>query len=368
MAQSGDRLVKRGISWRHREIMDLLHFWGEEKIQEALKNTHRNLDYFERISEQMATRGHRRSALECRSKTKTMRLEYKKVVAHNGRSGNAPITCPYYRELESILRGDASVKPKRLARSMILQVMGQVRPEPLVLQAGSEELFSHELETINVVDIRMSSPCHSGMPNNTGDENNSDVEHELDVTPDGLLEHETSDVCISTPTDVSEKENNRPSPGANSEGTPTRTMVELSPGTRLARIRSRKRGGSAIHNAADRFLTQASEEHQEEMEHRRREQEETRKWREEEGRRHNDFLLETRMERQMFQEAWSENIDVMRSCVGTLRELGNAITRQQQQVSQQLVPVTVQECSSDLGRKGAPKRSCVGKARDRFTP
>ncbi|XP_054857572.1 zinc finger and SCAN domain-containing protein 20-like [Eublepharis macularius] len=368
MAYRDNSYVKRGISWRHREILDLLHFWGEKKIQEALRNTHRNLDYFERISEQMATRGHRRSALECRSKTKTMRLEYKKVVAHNSRSGNAPITCPYYKELESILRGDANVKPKRLARSTVLQVMGQIRTEPVDIQERLEELFSHDLETINAEDLRSSSPCQTGDSTNQTDDNQYVLEGDLDATTDGLGKNaETEDRFRSVQENWQDKENSPPSPRPAADRTPTTTIAEFSPGTRLANIRRRKRGCSGISNAVDKLMTQSSEEHREEMAQRRKEQEETRKWREEERRRHAEFMEENRQERRMFQESWTEHLEVMRVAVGTLKTLGEAILMQRQPTVADSVTVRQQESNIEFPKRGAPKRSCVGKARERLT-
>ncbi|XP_054830382.1 myb/SANT-like DNA-binding domain-containing protein 7 [Eublepharis macularius] len=337
MAYMGEIGLKRGLAWRHREIMDLLHFWGEEKIQEALRNTHRNLDYFVKIAEQMATRGHRKSALECRSKTKTMRLEYKKVVAHNGRSGNAPISCPFYRELESILRGDASVHPKRLARSMVLQVVGQVRNEPVELQVGSEELFSHDLVAVNAGDLRISSPCHSDIVDAIDEI--SYCEADMDSTPDGLLEEDAEEhnSLISDP--CCGKENNppcqQPESTAQDKSSPPVPAEALSPGTQLANIRGRRRRTHAINDAADKFLSQAFEEHREEMALRQKEQLEMRKWREEESSRQLLFLEETRQERRMFQESWSQNIDVMRAAVGTLQTLGEAIMRQQSKEKKQ---------------------------------
>ncbi|XP_054828688.1 uncharacterized protein LOC129325148 [Eublepharis macularius] len=367
MSHGGDSYVKRGISWRHREIMDLLHFWGEEKIQEALRNTHRNLDYFERISEQMATRGHRRSALECRSKTKTMRLEYEKVVAHNNRSGNAPITCPYYRELESILRGDASVNPKRIARSMVLQVVGQVQPETLVLQRGSEELFSHDLHTCNPAEIRMSTPYHTEDCDGLIEAEGHALEPDLDATPDGLLDDGFIDRGFTMQEDFLDKENNPPSPRSTAEGSMEMTTPDLSPGTRLDNIRCRKRPVSAITSAAEKLLSLASAEHQEELALRRQEQEETKKWREEEGRRHQEFLQETRLERRMFQDAWSQNLEVMRATVQTLKSFGEAFLMQQTPKLPELTNGHVEDIATDNTRKGAPKRSCVGKARERLT-
>ena len=47
-------------------------------------------------------------AIECCNKTKTMRKEYRQVVTHNARSGAGASTCPYYKELDGILHGDAT--------------------------------------------------------------------------------------------------------------------------------------------------------------------------------------------------------------------------------------------------------------------
>ncbi|XP_061476729.1 zinc finger protein with KRAB and SCAN domains 8-like [Rhineura floridana] len=108
----------RGPSWRSCEVLDLLDIWGESEVQGQLRSSHRNIDTFENIAKQMASRGHFRTAKECRNKTKVMRGEYRRVVAHNSKSGNSRTTCPYYEQLHRILRGDASVTPLRVSRSL----------------------------------------------------------------------------------------------------------------------------------------------------------------------------------------------------------------------------------------------------------
>lgn len=40
----------RGLSWRQNEIPDLFDLWCEEKINNALRLTHRNTDHFESIA------------------------------------------------------------------------------------------------------------------------------------------------------------------------------------------------------------------------------------------------------------------------------------------------------------------------------
>lgn len=98
----------RGASWRERETLDLLRLWGEEKVQEALSSSHRNLDIFEKISREMRSLGHKRSAMECRTKTKGLRNEYKRALTQN-----SPATFPYYKQLERIVRQGAGPPAKR---------------------------------------------------------------------------------------------------------------------------------------------------------------------------------------------------------------------------------------------------------------
>ncbi|XP_060091231.1 zinc finger and SCAN domain-containing protein 29-like [Heteronotia binoei] len=107
----------RGLSWRRHETLDLLAIWGERRIQVALRQSHRNIDLYEEIASEMRSRGHNRTAQECRNKTKSLRLEYKKVVGLNGKSGQDRKTCPFYEEIDAILHGDADVWPKRVTQS-----------------------------------------------------------------------------------------------------------------------------------------------------------------------------------------------------------------------------------------------------------
>ncbi|XP_067319418.1 myb/SANT-like DNA-binding domain-containing protein 7 [Anolis sagrei] len=138
----------RGVSWRHKETLDLLDIWGEQKIQDQLRASHRNIDFFEYIAQEMAVRGHCRTAVECRSKTKVMRLEYKRVISHNSRPGSNKVTCPFYKQLHRILRGDASVASKRVARRLSPEEasqQGSLSDHPVL----EDHFLSEDLGTIN---------------------------------------------------------------------------------------------------------------------------------------------------------------------------------------------------------------------------
>ncbi|XP_042308036.1 uncharacterized protein LOC121922536 isoform X2 [Sceloporus undulatus] len=112
MAEAFDLRPKkgvRGVSWTRQETLDLISIWGEERVQQQLKESHRNIDIFENIARQMRKRAHRRTAEECRTKSKSLRQKY-----HNARSGNGAAAMPYFEELHSIFQKDATVHLKRV--------------------------------------------------------------------------------------------------------------------------------------------------------------------------------------------------------------------------------------------------------------
>lgn len=107
-------MSRRGNNWAYTEVIDLLDIWGEQKIQKLLQSSYRNMDTFQVIASEMAKRGHERTAQECRTKTKTMRRDYKKA-KDSSPTGVGRITCPFYEQLDRILAGDSSFHlPMRL--------------------------------------------------------------------------------------------------------------------------------------------------------------------------------------------------------------------------------------------------------------
>ncbi|XP_053106612.1 uncharacterized protein LOC128325146 isoform X2 [Hemicordylus capensis] len=107
-------MSRRGNNWAYTEVIDLLDIWGEQKIQKLLQSSYRNMDTFQVIASEMAKRGHERTAQECRTKTKTMRRDYKKA-KDNSFSGGGRITCPFYEQLDRILASDSNFRlPRRL--------------------------------------------------------------------------------------------------------------------------------------------------------------------------------------------------------------------------------------------------------------
>ncbi|XP_054851048.1 uncharacterized protein LOC129340346 [Eublepharis macularius] len=315
----------------------------------------------------MAVRGHNRSAQECRNKTKSMRLEYKRVVAHNGTSGNSPTTCAYYRELHSILRGDASVKPKRIARSLNIAVKELPSRPELIPSDGSEELFSHDLVTVDYDHIRSSTPAPR-VQSSVSTEEGTDCD--LDNTVDGLADKENMAPCNDAQEDwigVRESPTSPKESTIERAGSPALEPAELSPGTRLSKIRNRKRKNAALYGVADQMLSQNRTLHREQLKEWRAERQENMRWLEEDKRVQMDFLEEARRERNDLREAWRENLDIMRAAVGTLQTLGELMVQQKQTVNPSDMALRIPESQPSIVRAAGAKRSCVGKARERLT-
>ncbi|XP_048345244.1 uncharacterized protein LOC125428715 [Sphaerodactylus townsendi] len=336
----------RGVSWRRDETLDLLALWGEQNVQEALRSCHRNIDSFEMISKEMGKRGHNRSAVECRTKAKALRLEYKRVVTLNSQVGSNRATCPYFEELHRILRGDASVKPKRVPRSLnALRKPAEPQRPPLSLQEGLEQLLACDLPIVKVEndmeDMNCSTPAPSGTammdpadsqptthPNEEGDE----MPLEEAATPAHTSGDEEQ--CARTP----ESPTGSARGGVNVEPHP----AELSPATRLANSRAKKRRVPGLYSVAERMMEQSSREHTQELEERRREHAaEKRRCAEdlaERRRQHEELMAEMRADREearedrrVVEEALQRNFHIMEAAMKSLDRLGELIMQQQQQ-------------------------------------
>uniref|UniRef100_A0A803TZX3 Myb/SANT-like DNA-binding domain-containing protein n=1 Tax=Anolis carolinensis TaxID=28377 RepID=A0A803TZX3_ANOCA len=107
------KMSRRGTNWSHGEVLDLLEIWGEQRIQQVLQSSHRNIDTFQVIANEMAKKGHERTPQECRTKTKTLRRDYKKV-KENNLAGKEPMTCPFYDELDRIFETPPPPPPERM--------------------------------------------------------------------------------------------------------------------------------------------------------------------------------------------------------------------------------------------------------------
>ena len=81
-------MSKRGETWTDKEVRDLISIWSREEIMKMLSNTHKNADIYNKMSTEMSVLGYQRDYLQCRTKVKHLKAEYKKYKGAIGRSGD----------------------------------------------------------------------------------------------------------------------------------------------------------------------------------------------------------------------------------------------------------------------------------------
>nr|XP_032655920.1 uncharacterized protein LOC116836441 [Chelonoidis abingdonii] len=94
----------------------------------------------------MQDRGYDRDAVQCRVKVKELRSAYSKARDGNRRSGAAPTTCRFYKELDAILGCNPTANPRIISDSSQPGDQGEGDTEGDVPADCSQELFSTQEE------------------------------------------------------------------------------------------------------------------------------------------------------------------------------------------------------------------------------
>ncbi|XP_063148749.1 uncharacterized protein LOC134489813 [Candoia aspera] len=248
---------RRGSTWKRAETIALLEIWGEAKIQQQLRFSHHNLDIFEKIAEDLRGHGYCPSATECRTKTKTLRLGYKRVVAHDAKSGNAPVVCPFYPQLHRILQGDASMTPKRVLRSGAAEGMAAGQGPMACTAPSPVSNLAHEAglgapHPVGLGDYLEQTPTEL--------ESSLCKKEMLRAAPDGS-EDEGEDVAAQLE-DFDCAQQVPPSSAGGTRAIPG--IATLSPASRLALLRMKKRRVPHIERMMERVMMH-SERNQREL-------------------------------------------------------------------------------------------------------
>ncbi|XP_050788337.1 zinc finger and SCAN domain-containing protein 29-like [Gopherus flavomarginatus] len=155
--------TRRAPAWSNGELLDLISVWDEEAVRSQLRSSRRNYDTYGQISTAVLERGHDQDAVQCRVKVKELRSAYCKAREGNCRSGAAPTTCCFYKELDVILGGDPAANPRTMMDTSereweveAEEVVGEEETEsegtgvegdtPESQEACSQELFSSQEE------------------------------------------------------------------------------------------------------------------------------------------------------------------------------------------------------------------------------
>ena len=103
-----------GASWSEEEIKVLITTWGESDIQEQLDGAKRNRPIFVKIAKALEEEGFDRTWLQCRTKMKSLKAEYRTVKDSNNCTGRDRKTCRYFDELDEILGHRPASAPSHL--------------------------------------------------------------------------------------------------------------------------------------------------------------------------------------------------------------------------------------------------------------
>ncbi|KAL2102750.1 hypothetical protein ACEWY4_001918 [Coilia grayii] len=98
------------IPWSDQETLNLIDIWGKDSIQRSLKDCVHNRHIFNVISKKMLDRGYMRTAEQCHTRIKRLKMSFKQCYENNVNGGER-LECKFYDQLEKILvpEGSSSV-------------------------------------------------------------------------------------------------------------------------------------------------------------------------------------------------------------------------------------------------------------------
>ena len=135
---------KRGTMRQDEEVNALLAVWGEEDIQAKLDGVTRNIKVLEAIAQRLHDFGFEgRTAVQCREKIKKLKGDYRKIKAHNNKSGRNCKTSKYMEQLDSILGHRPATESPVVLQSTQQETNPEDDPDkpteedPLDISAGS---------------------------------------------------------------------------------------------------------------------------------------------------------------------------------------------------------------------------------------
>ena len=86
-------------TWTDNETMKLIEHWGEEGIQEQLEGSKRNKHVYEKLSGALAKEGIMKSGVQCRTKVKKLRQDYKKIKDKHNLTGRGRRSWKFFEAL-----------------------------------------------------------------------------------------------------------------------------------------------------------------------------------------------------------------------------------------------------------------------------
>ncbi|XP_059546274.1 zinc finger and SCAN domain-containing protein 20 isoform X4 [Myotis daubentonii] len=94
-----------GVHWGYEETKAFLTILSESPFSEKLRTCHQNSQVYRAIAERLCAQGFLRTLEQCRYRFKNLLRSYRKA-----KSSHPPGTCPFYEELDSLVRARTAVR------------------------------------------------------------------------------------------------------------------------------------------------------------------------------------------------------------------------------------------------------------------
>nr|XP_035921163.1 zinc finger and SCAN domain-containing protein 20 isoform X1 [Halichoerus grypus]XP_035921164.1 zinc finger and SCAN domain-containing protein 20 isoform X1 [Halichoerus grypus]XP_035921165.1 zinc finger and SCAN domain-containing protein 20 isoform X1 [Halichoerus grypus]XP_035921166.1 zinc finger and SCAN domain-containing protein 20 isoform X1 [Halichoerus grypus] len=123
-----------GVHWGYEETKAFLTILSESPFSEKLRTCHQNSQVYRAIAERLCAQGFLRTLEQCRYRFKNLLRSYRKA-----KSSHPPGTCPFYEELDSLMRARTAVRAMgTLREAAVLPRSGQSSTEADDQQAWDE--------------------------------------------------------------------------------------------------------------------------------------------------------------------------------------------------------------------------------------
>ncbi|XP_077882002.1 zinc finger and SCAN domain-containing protein 20 isoform X4 [Ictidomys tridecemlineatus] len=101
----GKSVCLAGVHWGYEETKAFLAILSESPFSEKLRTCHQNSQVYRAIAERLCALGFLRTLEQCRYRFKNLLRSYRKA-----KSSHPPGKCPFYEELDSLMRARTSVR------------------------------------------------------------------------------------------------------------------------------------------------------------------------------------------------------------------------------------------------------------------
>ena len=97
--------------------MKLIEIWGEDSVQALLEGSKRNKDVFNKISRKMEAAGYEKTAEQCNSKIRKLKLDYRKIKDTRKKTGTGRKDWKYFEEMDAVLGHKPATQPPVVVES-----------------------------------------------------------------------------------------------------------------------------------------------------------------------------------------------------------------------------------------------------------